>query len=281
MGSQYSLALTIKKTEHAGEIISSASVGKTSGGTAVCSTGRGGSNDAQLVIPVPRDVDIANEFYLYLPMHRKELIRSGISVVQDEVWNYQRAVIPMKRLLESKIHELNIKTAQTEEAISHIIGIGEQKCTDTPNVLNLPDVFGASKIYKCRVLDDGKQVEMKKVCSSTYFWLRDESLSRGTVLKTKLDWSSDTVDQCSSIDWKTIFKLLQTVKSFLPQSSAIQKCLEMQQQIDQLKIVFDEMEPRVDELNESEIALVHKNYSKRQELEAKINAACSKILFGK
>lgn len=273
MGNQRSsLVLTVEKKEFAGEIVSSASLARASGASA-------GAGESGIAIMIPGGIETDNEFYLYLPAHQKALIRSGIRLVQDEIWNYQRTVIPMKSLIEQMIHKLNTATAQSEEAISRIIGLGEQK--STLNAPDTPKVSGTSKIYKCRVLDDCKQVEMKKVCSSTYSLLRDESLSRGAVLKTKIDWSSDVTDQCSTIDWETIFKLLQTVKSSQPQRSAIQKCVEMQQQIDQLKIVFDEMEPQLDRLGESEVVLVHKNHSERQELQTKIAAACSEILFGR
>lgn len=300
MGNQCSLVLTIEKTELAGEIMSSASVLKTSttgssipGSTSSSTSDTGVVGNFQLVVPIPRELDVSKEFYLYLPMHRKVLIRSGISLVQDPTMDDKKSGISLKRLLEWKIYDLNMATVQTTEAITSIIKAGgatgivvdEAKLTaDAPDVPGTPD--GTSDIYKCQVSDvsSGEPVKMEKICSSTYFWLRGESLYRGTILTTKITRPSNfidspnSIDNCSPIKWETIFKLLQSMPSQRP---AMEKCLEIQQEIDDVNFALDDLAKYEDPKNQFTIELSNRRYFEREELEAKINAVCSKILFGK
>lgn len=296
MGAQYSLFLTVEKNADGDERISSATIDKTPSADRACST--------ELVVPIPHGLNLSKDFYLYVPSVRVRkagnqsdccelLARGCISVLQDTFTDPRKLKVGLKQLLEEKICELNEATVKTTEVFELIVasavensGLRELKTAhELKTAYKMepsPDKpSGASEIYKCQIVDDCGEVKMEKVCSSTYVWLRDESMTRDTVLNTKVALSSNWVGYCTPIEWKTIFELLQTIRFSSLHRPAMSECLKIQKQIDKLEALSDAVRPHVKDLGVFGKEISNKCYFKSLELKEQINSACSKILFGK
>lgn len=320
MGGQHSLVLTIKKIENVGEVVLSASIRKTSEdanisiGSIIGIASSFGADEkktgsdhdvcdsVQVVVPIPRGLDFSKEFYLYVPSaylydvpqtrksdqgdHRKQLVRSGISVVQNLAMGDDDKILTLMRLLEYKINDLNtitVKTAEAMQIVANIIASKSKNAYESKLTQNCAD--GASDIYKCQITpneSNDEPVQMEKVCCSTYFLEQNPNSYDEVWISTKIIQSASSTSSIdhntyfSAIKWETIFPLIMPAHRL-----AVDQCLNLQHEIDKVKAVGDAIKLHKNGLGAFGVELSNKCFFKREELEKKLAAAAWKILSGK
>lgn len=322
MDSWYNLSLTVDVTESAGEIISTVSIVKCPPkppidvtNSSISEAGNSNSSDDgdfELVVPIPHGLDLCKPFYLYVPsvhlyddqtVHRKLLVRSGITVFQD-ISNISAAVLTIltdekssallsAKMLEVKIRDLNVATVHSFEGMAGVVAPKSknkyesklaQECIDAPD--------GASDIYKCQIHpvnnNDVSASTVEKIYRSTYFLCCIRNLPH---LVTKiirpfcLAHSAHLADPSrldhytSELSWEPIFSLL--LLTTPSKRSAIEQCLKLQQEIEKVKALDAAILPHANGLGDFGSELSNKCYFKLKNLEHQLGDEGAKLLSGK